>query len=220
MIKEALIEKLRDFHGHICPFLVLGARASILAMERLGVKKLGADESVKEDILAIVECNNCFTDGVQVVTGCTLGNNCLIYFDLGKNAVTLVRRDDWNGVRVYIDAEKLKGSYFPKSALELFDKVVVKRSGTEEERGLLSKIWEEVGYKMLEIPEREFKVEWVKVRPIERAPMFENVRCCSCGELAMASRAVRISGKDYCIKCAGGKYYAIIGRGIVELGGG
>lgn len=216
---KTLIQKARDFHGHICPFLALGVRASALAMERLGVKRLGVDESVKEEILAIVECNNCFTDGVQVATGCTLGNNCLIYFDLGKNAVTLVKRDEWDGVRVYIDGEKLKENYFPKSALELFDKVVAKRSGSDEERRFLSKMWEEVGYKMLEIPESEFKVERVKVQPIERAPMFMSVRCCTCGELTMATRAVRVSERDYCIKCAERPYRAVIGRGIVELGG-
>lgn len=219
MNKEVLIEKLRDFHGHICPFLILGARASILAMEHLGVKKLGVYESIGEDLLAIVECNNCFADGVQVVTGCTFGNNSLIYFDLGKNAVTLVKRGSWDGVRVYIDAERLRERYFPKSALELFNKVVVKRSESEEERKLLLKMWEEIGYKMLEIPESEFKIERVKVQPIERAPIFGNVRCCKCGELVMASRAVRISGRDYCLRCAGKPYYAVIGRGIVKLNG-
>ncbi|MCL4502615.1 MAG: FmdE family protein [Deltaproteobacteria bacterium] len=40
-------------------------------------------------MVAIVECNNCFTDGIQAVTGCTFGNNALIFQDLGKTAVTV-----------------------------------------------------------------------------------------------------------------------------------
>ncbi|TDA26121.1 MAG: hypothetical protein DSO01_06175 [Archaeoglobi archaeon] len=60
---------------------------SVLAMDELGVSR-SEIASIGEEILAIVECNNCLTDGVQVATGCTLGNNSLIYLDLGKNALT------------------------------------------------------------------------------------------------------------------------------------
>jgi len=31
----------KRFHGHLCPFLSLGVRASEIAMKRLGVKKAG-----------------------------------------------------------------------------------------------------------------------------------------------------------------------------------
>ena len=212
------LDKARFFHGHVCPFVALGIKASFVAMDRLGVGRLGFDESVGESILAIVECNNCFTDGVQVATGCTLGNNCLIYIDLGKNAVTLVRRSSWEGVRVYIDTEKLREKYFPKEALDLFERIIARREGNKEDEKALSRIWEELGYKMLEIPDEEFKIETVKVTPIERAPIFESIRCEFCGELAMATRTIHISGKPYCLKCAGKRYHAVIGRGIVELG--
>ncbi len=206
-----LLLKSRDFHGHICPFVALGVRISAIAMEELGIKK---DEiaSISEEILAIVECNNCLTDGVQVATGCTLGNNSLIYLDLGKNALTLVKRSDWNGVRIYVDAEKLRERYFDKEALELFEKVIVKRQGNKEDYKKLSTLWERIGWKMLEIPKEEFKIERVKVEPIERAPIFENRRCKNCGEYAMVTRV-----KDgLCLKCAG-DYYAVVGRGIVKF---
>jgi len=35
----------------------------------------------------------------------------------------------------------------------------------------------------------------------------------------MASRIVYRNGKPFCLKCAGEKYYAVIGRGIVEVKG-
>ena len=58
-----------------------------------------------EEVVAIVECNNCFTDGIQVVTGCTFGNNALIYKDLGKTAVTVARRLDGAGVRLVVHTD-------------------------------------------------------------------------------------------------------------------
>ncbi|MET1123873.1 MAG: tRNA (N6-threonylcarbamoyladenosine(37)-N6)-methyltransferase TrmO [Archaeoglobaceae archaeon] len=207
---KGLLLRAKEFHGHICPFLALGVKMSVMAMDRLGIKP-DSFASIGEDILAIVEANNCMSDGVQIATGCTLGNNSLIYLDLGKNAVTVVRRSDWKGVRVFVDAEKVR-RHFSGEALELFDKVIVRREGSEEDAKKLSELWEEIGWKMLDIPEEEFRVEFVEVQPIERAPIFENARCERCGELAMATRV-----KDgLCLRCAG-SYYAVVGRGIVKF---
>jgi formylmethanofuran dehydrogenase subunit E len=214
MVSQALVEKAKEFHGHICPFVVLGLRASEIALERLGLTRAGEKETIGEEILAIVECNNCFTDGVQVATGCTIGNNSLIYLDTGKNAVTIVRRGDWRGVRVYVDSEKFKEKYFKKEATNLFEKVVIKREGTVEDSEKLSRLWAEIGCKMMNIPESEFKIEELKVKEIERAPIFESIKCEKCGELTMKTRIEYINGKAICLGCLG-KSNALIGRGIV-----
>jgi len=213
---KKVLEIAKEFHGHICPYVALGVKASMVAMEELGVGRLSFDESVQERILAIVECNNCFTDGVQVTTGCTLGNNSLIYLDLGKNALILLRREDWRGIRIYIDGEKLKERYFPEEAIRLFEKVVTQRKGTAKDAATLNELWEKIGYRMLELPREEFKVEYVKVPPVEQAPIFESIRCFACGELTMRTRVVYIKRKPYCLKCAKEKYHALTGEGIIE----
>ncbi|NJE29940.1 formylmethanofuran dehydrogenase [Thermococcus sp. 18S1] len=213
---DAILEYAREFHGHVCPYLALGIRASLIAMEELGVGRLDYSGSVDESILAIVEINSCFTDGVQVATGCTLGNNSLVYIDLGKTALTLVRRSTWEGVRVYADAERLK-KYYPPGATELFNRVVRERKGTDEERKRLWELWKEIAYTMLELPREEFKIERVKVPPIEQAPIVESVRCSKCGELLMESKAVYINGEPFCLRCAGEAYLGVVGKGIVEI---
>lgn len=63
-------------------------KAGYLAITELDVKGTGMEE-----VIAIVETNNCFSDGVQIVTGCSFGNNALIYKDVGKTAVTVAKRD-------------------------------------------------------------------------------------------------------------------------------
>lgn len=218
MVSKELIEKARMFHGHVCPFLVLGLRASEIAMKKLGLKKSGVVETVREDVLAIVEVNNCFADGVQVATGCTFGNNSLVYIDLGKNALTLLKRGEERGVRVYIDAEELRKKYFSKEVHELFEKVVVRREGSEEEIHELQKLWEEIGYMMAEIPEDEFVIHEVEiVREVERAPIFESIRCSRCGELVMSARVVYVDDEPLCLACAGRTLNAVVGRGISVL---
>ena len=210
-----LLKKAREFHGHLCPYLVLGLRASIIAMKNLETSKTDIEETISEENLAIVEVNNCFADGVQVATGCTFGNNSLIYIDTGKNAITLVKRRSWEGVRVYIDAEKLRERYFSREVVELFEKVIIRREGNAKDINRIHKLWTELAYKMLEIPENEFKVERVRVKPLERAPIFKSVRCSRCGELVMETRVIYINGEPLCPVCAGAKFKAVIGRGII-----
>ncbi|RLI76968.1 formylmethanofuran dehydrogenase [Archaeoglobales archaeon] len=211
-----VLEKAKEFHGHLCPFVALGVKASIIAMEELGVERIDENASIEEDLIAIVECNNCFVDGVQIATGCTFGNNSLIYFDLGKNALSLVKRGVWEGVRVYIDADGIN-KYFSREANELFEKVVVRREGDEKDKQQMAKLWEKIAYKMLDVPRDDFKIERVRVKPIEQAPIFKSVRCSSCNELVMETKIVFVDGKPHCLRCAGKNYHAVVGRGIVEF---
>ena len=82
---ETLLLKAGQLHGHYCPGLAMGVMAASFAMNELKTKSDGM-----EDVLAITETNNCFSDGVQFVTGCSFGNNSLIFKDLGKT-VTVFR---------------------------------------------------------------------------------------------------------------------------------
>lgn len=218
MVSRELVERARDLHGHICPFLVLGLRMAEIAMERLGVGRAGVAESVGEDIVAVVEVNNCLVDGVQIATGCTLGNNSLIYLDLGKNALTLFRRGSSRGVRVYIDAERIRSRYFDERAVKLFERVIVERRGSKEEVEELERLWSDIGYRMAEIPEEEFTVQEVElIDEIERAPIFRSLRCSKCGELVAEPRTVKTGDGVLCIACAGRGVDAVIGRGIVRI---
>lgn len=84
-----------DFHGHLCPGLLLGYKASILAMELL------KEERAKdEELVAIVENDSCFADAVQVITGCTFGKGNFIFRDFGKMALSLVSRGTERGIRI------------------------------------------------------------------------------------------------------------------------
>ena len=61
---------LARFHGHRCPMSVIGARLGLAARAALG-----ADEG--ERLRARYHSTTCALDGVQVTTGCTLGNRGL-----------------------------------------------------------------------------------------------------------------------------------------------
>lgn len=218
MVKLDVINKAREFHGHICPFLVLGLRASEIALSKMNLRKASVSESIGEDIIAIVENNSCFADGVQVATGCTLGNNALIYLDTGKTAVSLFRRGEKRGIRVYVDGESILNEHLSPEAKELFQKVIVERRGNKEDVEMLDRFWSEIGLRMADLPEEKFVIQEVWLESdIEQAPIFPSVKCSVCGEKVWAPKTVSINGRPVCFQCAGREALAVVGRGISPL---
>src|SRR5512147_509248 len=153
---EGLLRHAETIHGHRCPFLALGVKAGQYAMDFLDQENTGMEEMV-----AIVECNNCFTDGIQVVTGCTFGNNALIYKDLGKTAVTVARREDGQAVRLLVrpDYREQMFARYPNTE-PLFQKVVVQRQGTPEDWHRFEHMWEAIARRELKSPlEEQFVIQ-------------------------------------------------------------
>jgi formylmethanofuran dehydrogenase subunit E len=67
---DSLIKGATIFHGHLGPYLVLGLKAGLVAIEILGRDPF--------KMQAIVETSgsppsSCFIDGIQFTTGCTMG---------------------------------------------------------------------------------------------------------------------------------------------------
>jgi formylmethanofuran dehydrogenase subunit E len=71
--------KTAEIHGHFCPGSALGVMASIYGLNTFSQEIVNSD-GIMENLLAIVECNACFADGVQAVSGCTLDNNSLVCY--------------------------------------------------------------------------------------------------------------------------------------------
>jgi len=209
---EGLLRKAGELHGHLCPYLALGVRAGYVALTGMGVKQgLGM-----EQLLAIVETNSCFSDGVQMVTGCTFGNNGLIYRDLGKTAVTVARRDG-TAVRVALRAEYADS--FPDrypEANTLFQKIVINHEeATQAEQEKMMQLWAKSSFGQLELPEEEvFNVTHQEIQAPAFAPLFASVKCSVCGESIMETRARIRDGEPICIACASAEYYQLDGAGI------
>jgi len=69
-VSDQLIKGVVEFHGHLGPFLILGLKAGLLANSLL------AKDYFKTTAIIMTEPSppsSCFVDGVQFVTGCTMG---------------------------------------------------------------------------------------------------------------------------------------------------
>ena len=208
---EGLLRKAGELHGHFCPYVALGVRAGYIAMRELGARSVGM-----EKVVSIVETNNCFSDGVQMVTGNTFGNNALIYRDLGKTAVTVAKRDG-TAIRIALKPEFSDdfASRHPE-AEALFEKIVVNREEvSEEEEQRMMQLWREASFQQLSLPEEEiFNVEHKEIKVPSFAPIFASVRCSICGENVMETKAKVKDGKLICMECASAEHYLLDGSGI------
>lgn len=92
------LQPLIAFHGHFCPGILTGWRASKLAL-----KVLETERDEDEQMVAITENDACGVDAVQFILGCTFGKGNLHFRDYGKHAYTVFRRADGYGVRLVLN---------------------------------------------------------------------------------------------------------------------
>lgn len=187
-------QKAVVFHGHSCPGLAQGFRASQLAMRVLKIER-----AEDEELVAIVECDACGVDAVQSLTGCTLGKGNLIFHDYGKPVYTFVRRNPQKAVRVYVH-----GGLQPKNPdfLKLRSKVEA-NIATPTEADQYRHILQENVVKLLTQPEKEI-LEWhiADIEVPEKARLFNSIQCSICGEKTCEGSARVKDGKPVCLPCA------------------
>ncbi len=71
---ELDLDALKEFHGHLGPYLVAGARMGLIANEELSKNKL--------EKYCVVRCSHtpmsCLIDGIQFISGCTYGTRRIV----------------------------------------------------------------------------------------------------------------------------------------------
>jgi formylmethanofuran dehydrogenase subunit E len=167
---DNLMEKAVEFHGHSCPGVSIGVLASKYILEH------GNDFSTDEELVAVVENDNCSVDALQALLGTTFGKGNLIYKDYGKNNYTFYNRDKNRAVRL-----RLK----PKQDMR-------NQELSREER---------IEMILHSKPEDLFEIEKVEFNPPEKARIHESIICERCGDPTMSTRIKELEGKKLCIPC-------------------
>ncbi len=191
-VDQVTIDKVVEFHGHMCAGLAMGIRAA-----EIGLAEVGAHAS-DEEVVAIVETDMCAVDAIQFLTGCTLGKGNLVHRDHGKNAYTFIRRSDGKAVRVSTRSGAWGGD---PAWLALFAKV---RSGTAtaEERQQFASDQRERSRLVMEVPLDElFDVREIDVEAPAPARILATVECSGCHEPTMETRVRRLDEQEWCLPC-------------------
>jgi len=156
---EQIIEK---FHGNKAPGLLIGG-----FMVDLARKNLPAGQFFD----VICESAKCLPDAVQVLTPCSIGNGWLKIIDIGRFALTFFDKHNGNGVRVYLDTEKVKK--FPE-VYHWFFKIIPKQ---EQNTSVLLNQIRSAGTELL-----SFQKVKVNTAPFKKEKGSTVVICPKCGE--------------------------------------
>jgi formylmethanofuran dehydrogenase subunit E len=199
MNEQELLELGFTFHGHKCPPMPMGLRASLAAMEALGVERTGDSALVALGDLDENHCATCFADGVQVATGCTFGKGNILKLHYGKWGLTLIDKKRGKAVRVVPLAAAMEAN-------KKTEFMALRKQGvppTQIDPSISEPLVERVMSAPLEnllSASEIFDYEW------HDAPhTFESVVCDECGEMVVERNARIKSNRILCIPCAGYK---------------
>ena len=192
MIDQQTLDRVVDFHGHMCPGLAMGVQAAQLALREIG------PHAKDEEVVAVVETDMCGVDAIQFLTGCTFGKGNLIHRDWGKIAFSFFRRSDGRAIRI-----SLRPDAWPRHPEHqaLFAKV---RAGqaTDAEKAEFRQLHVAKSHEVLALdPDSLYKVEELHTGPPRRARIHASITCAACGEAAMEIRVRRLDGQELCQPC-------------------
>jgi formylmethanofuran dehydrogenase subunit E len=196
--KEKAAEVFK-FHGHICWASASGARAGIAALRELGAKRAGASGDL-HCILEIGENHGaqCFADGVQYITGCTLGKWNIEKAGWGKLAFTLIDKKNQKALRVAYKSGRhhqlvTESNFMKKRGMGIPPTEIPKKEAWD----MVDIIWE--------FPENEvFSIG--AVHPYEWEEFGEILGlapCDQCGELVSKVYLRVVGERHMCIPCSG-----------------
>jgi len=186
-LTQEQIDRAVAFHGHECPGLWIGLRAAELCLHELG-------HNDENPIIAVVETDMCGVDGIQVLTGCTLGKGNLIHKDLGKTAFSFYRTTDGKALRAVFHREAMGPE--GKELRDLMKKVFA-GSATEQEQQQAKALKLKARQHVFEAP----LADLFTVRELVGKLRGFFLRLLTCGESTMESRTRRFAGETYCIPC-------------------
>ena len=184
---KKMLAQTSALHKHLCPRQVLGVRIGLYATEILSLELPQKDKR----LLAFVETDGCFADGVSAATGCTMGHRTMRLVDYGKVAVTFVDTHDGRAVRLSPAPEARLRAVAAAPAAANRWQAQLEAYQTLQDEDLLSL--------------REVRLN-LDLDAIVGKPGMR-VNCSACGEEILNQRGLERDGQTICQSCAGESYW-------------
>lgn len=186
------IERAIQFHGHVCPGLLMGVRAAQHAMDFLGINP---DED--EEIVAIVEHKSCGVDAIQAVLSCTLGKGNLFHRDYGKMVYIVGDRQSGRALRMAQKIDRPRSAAYVRWG-ELRGRELLSPEEETEKEMLLGEVFEE----LMTMP-LESLYDWEEISLVfpEKARIEPTVQCPRCLEGVQQSKLLQSDQGLVCPAC-------------------
>jgi formylmethanofuran dehydrogenase subunit E len=184
-----------EFHGHFCPFMPIGYRMGIRAMNELGIEKVKDHGAFAFSEMGVGHPQTCMTDGIMAATGCTYGKLMMERLGYGKVA-TILFTPEKGAVRIYLRSEF-------QDEMGKYEFFAYRKRGVEPS-DIPAEVTEEVVNRVLEASdEGMFKIEWLPDFTFSRPKgSFSKVKCSECGEYVFERYIRSENGKPICMPCS------------------
>ena len=185
-----MLAETAAMHKHLCPRQVLGVRMGIVAADLFSFEL----PQKKKRLLAFVEADGCFSDGVSVATGCTLGHRTMRLVDYGKVAVTFADTQTGRALRLspLASVRKLASEAAPEAA-----------NRWQAQLAAYQTLPNDAMFRMQEV---RLNLDLAEV--VGKAG--QRMACAECGEEILNQRTVEKDGRTLCLSCAGDGYWSAI----------
>jgi formylmethanofuran dehydrogenase subunit E len=194
--KFELPEWTFEFHGHHCPFMPIGYRMGVLAMEKLGVTRSQNHEMHVWSEMGIGHPQGCMQDGIMAATGATFGKGMIeklyfgkvaaIFWYPGKTAVRIALKNEFTDFLSPHDFFKLRKQGVQPSEIPV-----------DVKQDIINHVLNASNDELFTVnlmPDYEY-------RPTKGS--FAKAKCEVCGEYVF-ERYLRVKdGKQVCISCSG-----------------
>ena len=193
MLINMTLKRVVDFHGHLCPELVIGCKACEYAQ-----KLLSENGKPEGRISVIAENSTSALDAIQVLFGATPGNQYLTIHDFGKHNYTFSVKNGQNGFRLSLK----ELNYADEDEYETLEEKIIRDQACLNDlvqfQGILD---DRVKRLLASCPEELFTIE--NVRPMRQITEMPTIylSCWGCGQQVLKSKAIEFQEKIYCIPC-------------------
>ncbi len=196
MLVDWKLKQVADFHGHLCPDLAIGYRASRYALDTLAVERLWGEE-----LHAIVENTTSAVDAVQQVTGCTVANRRLHLYDYGRH-IYIFACGEGPGLRL-----ALKPGVLPADPEFLaLEQAIQSRQATLAQTVRYQTLLDRRIATLLQLaPEALFEVTRITVEWPEVSFTSALIPCDACGELVVETHLIADGERRLCRPCSEGE---------------
>lgn len=193
MIINMDLKRIADFHGHVCPDLVLGSKLCEY------IQKLLPSNEPANGIAAIIS-ENCTSalDAIQIVLGVTLGNQRLKVMDFGKHNYTVIPKSASTVFRLKLNIQVFENeNEYKRLSCKMIDNTIL----MDEVVKLQILLDERVKHLLKQPPESLFRIESAgKGKQLPEVPSIY-LTCCQCSEQVLHSHAVYYKSETYCGRC-------------------
>ena len=193
MLVNMTFKRVVDFHGHICPDLVIGGKFCEYA-HRLLSKAGTLDRSLS----IVAENSTSALDAIQILLGATMGNQRLRIVDYGKHVYTLVVTGADLALRFSLRPQTFDDAdEYHRLAVSIAEE----RPVMEEVVQFQHLLDHRVAFLLSRKPEELYTVQPVAPFPphAEAAGIYR--QCAACREQMLQSHAVEYDRKAYCTPC-------------------